>query len=67
TYIVQGHGEAATGYWVESGIATLLDLFRSPRSCRAVAQWLADATRNDGIDASIFEPLLRRGILVSAG
>ncbi|AGK51633.1 B12 binding domain protein [Burkholderia thailandensis MSMB121] len=66
TYIVQGHGEAAAGYWVESGIATILDLFRSPRSCRAVAQWLADVTSNDGIDASIFEPLLRRGILVSA-
>lgn len=65
-YIVRADGEAVTGYWVESGIAAILDLFRAPRSCRAAAQWLAHVTRNDGVDASIFEPLLRRGILVPA-
>ncbi|MCS6474055.1 radical SAM protein, partial [Burkholderia thailandensis] len=65
-YFVRAAGEAVTGYWVESGIAAILDLFRAPRSCRAAAQWLAHVTRNDGVDASIFEPLLRRGILVPA-
>jgi hypothetical protein len=65
-YIIQGSDTSVASYWVEPGIAMILELFKSPRSCRVAAQWLAQATGAVTVDPSIFEPLLRRGILVGA-
>jgi hypothetical protein len=62
TYVVTD----ATAYRVDSDLQVLLSLFEEPRSCREVADLVAEVSGVDDLSSSYFAPFIHAGILISA-
>jgi radical SAM superfamily enzyme YgiQ (UPF0313 family) len=66
TYALTGADESAIAYRIDSDLQALLSLFDPPRSCREVADLMAEVTGVEGIASSYFAPFIDAGILVCA-
>jgi radical SAM superfamily enzyme YgiQ (UPF0313 family) len=63
TYVFTG---SATAYRIDPDLQALLSLFEQPRSCREVADLVAEVTGVYGLSSSYFAPFINAGILISA-
>lgn len=63
-YLVRVSGEASTHYRIDPGVEALLGLFEQPRTCREVTDLVCEATGLPALKTSVFEDLVREGILV---
>jgi hypothetical protein len=58
-------GDPATVYWIDPGVHAIAELFAEPRTCGEVAQLVCAAAGLPSLAPSVFEGLIRAGVLVA--
>jgi radical SAM superfamily enzyme YgiQ (UPF0313 family) len=58
-------GDPATTYWIDPGVQAIAELFDEPHTCDEVAALVCAAAGVEALPPSVFEGLIRAGLLVA--